>query len=210
MSNWTINNSQISISPHDQGEQSTCYAYAIATAFSAVIFSHKNKKEKEAFRQKLYNRIVKKFGIDSAFTYVVATYYADRYNLQVKLIDPKTYEDKSTVILTFAMTAKQWSAFQEFFDDDQTRLKTLTTLPPCDGDLSGHAVVLRGHSLSGYWKCKNSWGMRHGDEGNFRISKDLVETLSPNFIKVTPKNSFAKQLLGSALVALLSKKNLRD
>ena len=77
-----------------------------------------------------------------------------------------------------------YNSFYQFFQQNPTGIYTTESQPPGDLPIGGHAISIFGwgvDSSSGtqYWLCRNSWGIKWGDQGFFKIQYDWGDFLEP-------------------------------
>lgn len=77
-----------------------------------------------------------------------------------------------------------YNSFYQFFERNPTGIYTTEAQPPGDLPIGGHAVVVIGWGVDSstgvqYWLCRNSWGIKWGDQGYFKIQYDWGDFLEP-------------------------------
>jgi hypothetical protein len=183
--------SLVSQTVSNQGRFGTCYAHAAATSIRAAEKLIRTPEDKS----QMLARIVRRFGIDGGDSEEVLKVECPRKGLKYHWVNQQgvvnAINHNLPVLTSFAMTKKGWNAFFEFFQKFPKGV--WTTMPDMRGPIDGaHAVQIVGKTPR-HWKLKNSWGDNWGDNGYFRISKDVYDGIvrkfakGPKYIVVTPK-----------------------
>ena len=76
-----------------------------------------------------------------------------------------------------------YNSFYDFFQRNPTGVYKESDQPPGDLPLGGHAVNIVGWGTDKdgvfYWLARNSWGIKWGDQGYFKIQYDFRDILEP-------------------------------
>ncbi len=177
----------------DQGQDSTCYAYAVANViyqtkqrligYSPSRYHPTSTKSKAQIVNEIAEDVIQQCtggsrseGFDELEALEIV---ADKYKIifgEISYSEAVEQVKRRYVVAGFELEGYQWKNFDDFFDKHPEGVLTKRRLnKPCrtDEDGVGHAVVFVG-AHRGYLEFKNSWGKSWGSDGKFKIENASV------------------------------------
>ncbi|CAB3993003.1 Hypothetical predicted protein [Paramuricea clavata] len=146
-----INRTTSGFTARDQGEESTCYAFASATVLHLAMQRFHGREEGCPSFDKLKDEMIDAYGRKCADTRNVLEKMCRMYNLCCRQVCVKEAKEaivaKRPVVARFRLTAKQWDAFDNFYENNPTDILTKKELGlPRTSKTEGHAVVLMSYN----------------------------------------------------------------
>eukprot|EP01083_Nonionella_stella_P122534 368761_1 len=164
---------------HDQQNNETCWAFALATVFRACV--HKSGNIRSPHKS-VVSELVRRYGKGGVDVQAVLRKECPRSQLCYRVISEadaaEAFLRKNTVLLaTFHLDQVQWKRFCAFFSNERSKSFAITNGyigKPNGSKVEGHAVAMY-QDGGNYWKIKNSWGAQWGDGGFCKIGKNAID-----------------------------------
>ena len=179
-----INRTASSFRARDQGDESTCYAFASAVVLHLAMQRIHGREGGYPKFEELKDEMIREHGTNRACTEEVLGKICPKYRLHYRKVSIKeakeAISEKRPVVATFYLTKKEWAAFDKFYEANPTGTLTKKELDvrkrpvQCSkDDLQGHAVVLTSYNSQSL-TFMDSYGVESANNGFFRVENAEV------------------------------------